>query len=175
MSRSTREGSADDELGQTEKVKLCRSWRNGPSRIGGTAMIATSVLRCAKFLSACLLLLGAIVALGLPSRAHGQRAGTLGKDAFVEANGVRLHYVDWGGQGEPVVFLTGLGDSAHRFDAFAATLVDRFHVVGLTRRGQAESESPRSGYDVRTLVTDLLRFLDNLKLRRANFVGHSLA
>ena len=26
---------------------------------------------------------------------------------FVEANGIRLHYLDWGGQGEPLVFLTG--------------------------------------------------------------------
>jgi hypothetical protein len=28
---------------------------------------------------------------------------------FVKANGIRLHYLDWGGQGEPVVFLTGFG------------------------------------------------------------------
>ena len=40
-------------------------------------------------------------------------------DQFVVVNGVRLHYLDWGGRGETVVFLAGLGDSVHRFDSFA--------------------------------------------------------
>ena len=31
------------------------------------------------------------------------------KEAFVVVNGVRLHYVDWGGNGEPLLLLTGLG------------------------------------------------------------------
>jgi len=37
-------------------------------------------------------------------------------DQFVSVNGVRLHYLDWGGSGPALVFLAGLGDSVHRFD-----------------------------------------------------------
>ena len=29
---------------------------------------------------------------------------------FVTVNGVRLHYLDWGGSGEPLVLIHGLGD-----------------------------------------------------------------
>ena len=48
---------------------------------------------------------------------------------FVEANGIRLHYLDWGGQGEPVVFLTGFGTPAETFKDLAVGLRDRFHAV----------------------------------------------
>src|SRR5580704_4170717 len=47
----------------------------------------------------------------------------------------RLEVLDWGGRGETLVLLAGLGNSAHVFDDFAPKLVDRFQVIGLTRRG----------------------------------------
>ena len=31
------------------------------------------------------------------------------KSDFVEVNGIRLHYLDWGGDGETLIFLTGMG------------------------------------------------------------------
>jgi len=40
-------------------------------------------------------------------------------DHFVRANGITLQYVDWGGKGDVVLFLPGLGDDVHRFDTFA--------------------------------------------------------
>jgi hypothetical protein len=33
-------------------------------------------------------------------------------EAFVTVNGVRLHYLDWGGNGRPLLFLTSLGSNA---------------------------------------------------------------
>jgi non-heme chloroperoxidase len=33
--------------------------------------------------------------------------------------GVQLEVLDWGGTGETLVLLTGLGDNAHVFDEFA--------------------------------------------------------
>ncbi len=67
---------------------------------------------------------------------------------FVEANGIQLHYLDWGGQGEPVVFLTGFGSPASTFNDLAVGLRDRFHVYALTRRGSPPSEVPASGYEL---------------------------
>ena len=81
--------------------------------------------------------------------------------------GVRLHYVDWGGTGEVLVFLTANGGRPERqFDALAPNFVDRFHVMGLTRRGQGESEKPPSGYDLDSLARDLAGFLDAMGLDR---------
>ena len=97
------------------------------------------------------------------------------QSGFVRANGIRLHFLDWRGEGEPVLLLHGLGDTAHIFDDFAPRLTQRFHVIGLTRRGHGQSDKPESGYDTATLVEDVRQFLDALKIDRAVLIGHSLA
>ncbi len=95
---------------------------------------------------------------------------------FVVVNGVRLQYLDWGGSGEPLLFLTGLGAQLEeQFAVLAPSFTDRFHVLGLTRRGQAPSAVPETGYDVDTLAADVLGFLDAMRIRRVNLVGHSFA
>ena len=35
---------------------------------------------------------------------------------FVTGNGVRRNYLDWGGYRDVILFLTGIGDTAHVFD-----------------------------------------------------------
>jgi pimeloyl-ACP methyl ester carboxylesterase len=91
------------------------------------------------------------------------------------APGVELELLDWGGHGPPLIFLAGLGNSAHVFDDFAPEFRDRFHVYGVTRRGYGASSQPQNGYDVPTLGTDLVGVLRELGLARASFVGHSIA
>lgn len=97
------------------------------------------------------------------------------KESFVNANGVRLHYLDWGGRGEPIVFLTGLGVSAHIFDDLAPQFTSKHRVLSYTRRGLGKSERTADGYDTATLTEDLRAFLDALKIERATLVGWSLA
>jgi hypothetical protein len=95
--------------------------------------------------------------------------------AQVTVNGVTLHYLDWGGDGDVVLLLSGLGNDAHVFDHFATTLTDRWHVVGLTRRGFGESSKPATGYTTSIRVDDIRMFLDALKLDHVHLVGHSFA
>ena len=57
-------------------------------------------------LTMMLLSILATVALGQPAPTASPR------EAFVTANGVRLHYVDWGGTGEALLFLTPLGENS---------------------------------------------------------------
>jgi pimeloyl-ACP methyl ester carboxylesterase len=97
------------------------------------------------------------------------------RDLFVTVNGNRLHYVDWGGQGEVVLFLGALMGGAHVFDSLAPHFTDRFHVLGLTRRGTEPSATPSSGYDTGTLADDIRAFLDALRIGRATLVGYSIA
>ena len=88
---------------------------------------------------------------------------------------VSLEVLDWGGTGEPVVFLAGLGNSAHVFDDFAPQFTDRFHVLGITRRGYGASSQPASGYGSARLAADIKAVLDTLHLTRVTLVGHSIA
>jgi pimeloyl-ACP methyl ester carboxylesterase len=110
-----------------------------------------------------------------PQQNSQQGPASRPQDRFVSVKGVKLHYLDWGGHGQVLLFLTGLGDSAHRFDSFAPKFIDHFHVLGLTRRGQGQSDKAPSGYDTGTLVEDIRGFLDVMQIERVALVGHSIA
>ncbi len=131
----------------------------------------------------CLLLLGSAAAVCSAGSAAAQyafpdgwRDSTHHTAGFVTVGpNVQIHYLDYGGLGAPVVFLAGLGNTAHAFDDFAPRLTDKFHVVALTRRGFGESSHPSSGYDTPRLVEDIRQVLDTLGLSRVTLVGHSIA
>lgn len=97
------------------------------------------------------------------------------KSDFVHVNGIRLHYLDWGGSGPTLIFLTGMGSSAYIFNGFAPRFTDKFHVLVLTRRGQGDSDYPETGYDADTLTEDIRLFMDSLNVEKAILAGHSLA
>lgn len=97
------------------------------------------------------------------------------RSGFVNANGVRLHYLDWGGTGDVLLLLPGFGNNASVFDGFAQKFIDRFHVIGLTRRGSGESDKPSTGYDTATRVEDIRCFLDAIKIQKTTIIGHSMA
>jgi pimeloyl-ACP methyl ester carboxylesterase len=90
-------------------------------------------------------------------------------------NGVALEVLDWGGHGPPIVLLAGLGNSAHIFDDLAAAFLDRWRVLGVSRRGFGGSTVTDGGYDVPSLGADILRVLDALQMPQAIFIGHSIA
>jgi pimeloyl-ACP methyl ester carboxylesterase len=94
---------------------------------------------------------------------------------FAVVNGVTLHYLDWGGRGEALLFLAGLGNTAHIFDDLAPRFTCCFHVLGFTRRGFGLSDKPATGYDVASRVADLVGLLNQLHIKRVNLVGHSIA
>ncbi len=95
-------------------------------------------------------------------------------DQFVILDGVRFHYLDWGGDGETVLLLAGLGCTAHVFAEFAPQLSDRFRVLALTRRGHGLTDQVQSGYALVDAAEDARRLLDALGIERAHLVGHSM-
>jgi pimeloyl-ACP methyl ester carboxylesterase len=97
------------------------------------------------------------------------------KSDFVTVNGIRLHYLDWGGKGQPLIFLTGMGCSAYIYNKFAPHFTDKFRVLALTRRGHGDSDIPETGYDADTLTEDIRQFMDRLHVEKAILAGHSLA
>jgi non-heme chloroperoxidase len=94
---------------------------------------------------------------------------------MVAVNGVRVPYLDWGGSGPALVFLAGLGNSAHIFDDFAPRFTDRFRVLAVTRTGFGESDQPeRVGYDLSSRVAHIRAALDAAGVSTAVLAGHSL-
>jgi pimeloyl-ACP methyl ester carboxylesterase len=91
---------------------------------------------------------------------------------------VKLEVLDWGGTGRPLVFLAGLGGTAHVFDKFAPGFTGKYHVYGITRRGYGQSDKPEptvENYAADRLGDDVLAVIDALKLDHPVLVGHSIA
>lgn len=94
------------------------------------------------------------------------------------APGVQLEVLDWGGSGRPLVFLAGLGDTAHVYDPFAPRFTARCHVYGITRRGFGASGKPAptvANYSADRLGQDVLAVIDALHLDHPVLAGHSIA
>jgi pimeloyl-ACP methyl ester carboxylesterase len=124
-----------------------------------------------------LIVLAMISALPL----HGQDAPDTTKHTVqfvsVEEN-VKLEVLDWGGSGHPMIFLAGMGDTAHVFDKFAPAFTAKHHVYGITRRGFGASSKPvpdNGNYMSDRLGDDVLAIMNHLKIDRPILVGHSLA
>ncbi len=94
-------------------------------------------------------------------------------EGFVETDEVRLHYLEWGGDGPPAVLLHATGFLARLWQPIAEALRDRFHVYAYDARGHGDSDKPADGYNWEGIATDLRGFLDVLGLRRVMAVGHS--
>jgi non-heme chloroperoxidase len=91
---------------------------------------------------------------------------------------VKLEVLDWGGTGRALIFLAGLGDTAHVFNNFAPKFTGHYHVYGITRRGFGASSKPTlivANYTSNRLGDDVLAVVAALKLNRPVLVGHSIA
>lgn len=115
-------------------------------------------------------------AAGASAAAGVARAGPTPQSGFITVTArVRVHYIDWGGHGEPVILLPGLYGTAEIYSDFAPRLADHFRVLALTLRGHGQSDEPETGYEPDSLVEDIRAFMDSMQIGRAHFVGHSLA
>ena len=97
------------------------------------------------------------------------------EDQFVEVDGLRLHYVDWGNsEAQPMVLLHGLQDCARSWDFFAGSMRPRYHVLALDNRGHGDSEwAPADRYRLSDYVADVEGLVEQLGLQSTVLIGHS--
>jgi pimeloyl-ACP methyl ester carboxylesterase len=119
-------------------------------------------------------LCAALAALLLFERASAQDyPASFYEIGFVQAGDVRLHYLDFGGEGLPVVFVHSEGWDAHTYEDFAPRFTDRNRVLAVTRPGYGESEAHPGGFGVEAQARSLIEFLDALGIEQAVFAGNS--
>jgi pimeloyl-ACP methyl ester carboxylesterase len=96
-------------------------------------------------------------------------------DGFIDTNGVRLHYVDWGSASQPPVLLLHGGSAhAHWWDFVVPALAARYRCVALDLRGHGDSGWPATlDYRLETHAADVAAAIDALDLRDVAVVGHS--
>jgi len=95
-------------------------------------------------------------------------------DRFLTVNGLRLHLVDWGGTGPPLILLHGIARHAHTFDHIAPELGRKYHVLALDMRGHGDSAwSAEGAYLVEDYVKDLEALVDQLRFTKVSLLGNS--
>lgn len=98
------------------------------------------------------------------------------EDRYVEANGMRFHYLDWGNQGAPdMLLLHGFAQTCHSWDFVALAFCDRYHVVALDQRGHGDSDWSESGdYSPETQQEDIAGVVSAIGLRDFVLMGLSM-
>ena len=97
-------------------------------------------------------------------------------DCYVEANGLKFHYLDWGDPANPpLVLLHGVGQTCHTWDLFAAAMSPHFHVMAFDQRGHGDTDwAADKDYSRRSMVKDVEAFTTALGLDRFFLTGMSM-
>ncbi|XAH24032.1 alpha/beta hydrolase [Xylophilus sp. GW821-FHT01B05] len=96
-------------------------------------------------------------------------------DGFVQANGLRLHYEQWGDGPRTVIALHGTSLHGKVWYWLAEALGPEYRLIGLDQRSHGDSQRVGSGqYGVEHYCDDLAAFIDRLGLERVSLVGSSL-
>jgi pimeloyl-ACP methyl ester carboxylesterase len=87
-------------------------------------------------------------------------------------NGIRMHYVTQG-NGPLIVFLHGFPEFWYSWRYQMPFLAERgYTVIAPDLRGYNDTDKPRTGYDVPTLVGDIAGLIKGLGQEKAVIVGH---
>jgi pimeloyl-ACP methyl ester carboxylesterase len=88
-------------------------------------------------------------------------------------DGVALHYLDWHGAGEAVLFLHGGALTAHSWDLVCLGLRDEWRCLALDLRGHGDSGWANE-YRIETAIDDIAALVAHRELERIHLVGNSL-
>lgn len=86
-------------------------------------------------------------------------------------NGFRMHYVT-AGSGYPLVFVHGWPQSCYEWRKVLPALAERYTVIAPDLRGLGDSERPSTGYDKRSLASDVHALVQSLGYDKIGLTGH---
>ena len=99
------------------------------------------------------------------------------RDEFVEANGLRFHYREWGDTRtrHAVILLHGYAETSEAWTDTAQDLAREFRVIAIDQRGHGQSDRATDrDYTRATQMEDLEAIIESLGLRSVTLIGHSM-
>ncbi|WP_341905733.1 alpha/beta hydrolase [Fluviicola taffensis] len=106
---------------------------------------------------------------------NNRKAGSLGREEYIEVEkNVKLHVTDLG-EGAPVVLIHGwpLSDAMYEYQ-YAYFVEKGYRVIGITLRGFGLSDKPGGSYNYDVFADDIKVILDKLKIENATIGGFSM-
>jgi UDP-N-acetylglucosamine 3-dehydrogenase len=96
-------------------------------------------------------------------------------DAYVQANGIQMHYWRTGDGSKPAVVLAhGFSDHGLCWTPVARALEREYDVLMVDARGHGLTDAPETGYTTRDRAADLAAFVQALALDKPAVIGHSM-
>ncbi|WP_132054126.1 alpha/beta fold hydrolase [Pseudocnuella soli] len=96
------------------------------------------------------------------------------KSNYVVANNIRLHYLDYQGDGPTLILMHGLTSNAFCFEGLVAQgLTKGLRIISVDLRGRGLSDAPEHGYTMADHAADIIELMDALDISRAHVGGHS--
>ena len=93
---------------------------------------------------------------------------------FVEANGIRRHYLEWGDASKPaLLMLRATGLCAWPWKPVARELAQDYRVLAFDQRGHGDTDRSDRGYRFEFVGDDLAAIVEKPDLERPRVIGHS--
>jgi N-formylmaleamate deformylase len=96
-----------------------------------------------------------------------------GRSGYVDGE-VRLHHLEYGDSGAPVVIVPGITSPAATWEFISTDLARDRRVITLDIRGRGLSDKPASGFTLADYAGDIAAVVRSLGLERPALVGHSM-
>jgi len=96
------------------------------------------------------------------------------KSFKVESNNITIQTYEHSYGDQPVIFLHYMGGSSLIWGSLIPYFISNYRVITLDLRGHGQSDQPETGYDIETMVEDVMGVLDFLNINKSHFIGSSL-
>jgi pimeloyl-ACP methyl ester carboxylesterase len=91
----------------------------------------------------------------------------------IQSNGINLYY-EIHGQGQPLLFIHGLGSSARDWEFQMAEFAKAYQVITFDLRGHGQSDKPAGPYSMSMFAADTVGLLKALGIENPHVIGLSL-
>ena len=113
----------------------------------------------------------------MPILSDYNAAPTQPASRFIRANGIRHHYLEWGGsggEGAPVLLFHATGLCAWPWLPVARGLAQRgYRALAFDQRGHGDTDPSDKGYRFEYAGADVAAIIETLGLERPGIIGHS--
>ena len=91
-----------------------------------------------------------------------------------KVNGISLHYLKAGSGKKILVLIHGFGDTSHMWIPLFDEFGKDFTIIAPDMRGLGDSSRPATGYDKKTIATDIHELVKSLGYKQIDLVGHDI-
>ena len=91
-----------------------------------------------------------------------------------DVNGVTIHYLKAGSGKKTLVLIHGFGDTSHMWIPLFDVFGKDFTIIAPDMRGLGDSSRPDTGYDKKTMASDIHALVKSLGYQQIDLVGHDI-